>query len=57
MSDKTSYTIRTEGISELNHRLPIYQQQRVLKLVRELADVEPRVVPGVDLIVWGAHPS
>ena len=40
-------------ITELLHRLPELQQQRVLEFARELAEAKPQGVPGADLIAFG----
>ena len=42
-------------ITELLHRLPELQQQRVLEFARELAEVKPQGVPGADLIAFGGR--
>ena len=42
-------------ITELLHRLPELQQQRVLEFARELAEVKPPGVPGTDLIAFGGR--
>lgn len=42
-------------ITELLHRLPELQQQRVLKFARELAEVKPQGVPGANLIAFGGR--
>jgi hypothetical protein len=42
-------------ITELLHRLPELQQQRVLEFARELAEVKPQGVPGTDLIAFGGR--
>ena len=42
-------------ITELLHRLPELQQQRVLNFARELAEVKPQGVPGADLIAFGGR--
>jgi hypothetical protein len=39
--------------TELLHRLPESQQQRVLNFARELAGIKPQGIPGADLIVFG----
>jgi hypothetical protein len=44
-------------ITELLHRLPELQQQRVLEFARELAEVKPHGVPGTDLIAFGGRIS
>ena len=42
-------------ITELLHRLPELQQQRVLEFARELAEAKPQGVPGADLIAFGGR--
>jgi hypothetical protein len=42
-------------ITELLHRLPELQQQRVLEFARELAHAKPHGVPGADLIAFGGR--
>lgn len=44
-----------QEISELLHRLPAAEQQRVLEFARELADVKLHGVPGADLIAFGGR--
>ena len=40
-------------ITELLHRLPESQQQRVLEFARELADIKLQGIPGANLIAFG----
>jgi len=42
-------------ITELLHRLPELQQQRVLEFARELADVKLQGIPGANLIAFGGR--
>jgi len=44
-------------MSELLHRLPESQQQRVLEFACELAEVKLHGVPGADLIAFGGRIS
>jgi hypothetical protein len=47
-------TIERE-ITELLHRLPELQQQRLLEFARELAEVKRQGVPGANLIAFGGR--
>ena len=42
-----------QEITELLHRLPELQKQRVLNFARELAAVKTQGIPGADLIGFG----
>ena len=42
-------------ITELLHRLPELQQQRVLEFARELAEAKPQGISGATLIAFGGR--